>query len=266
MPPVLYAAKGGSSTTSDLYTVDPATAVGTSVGAIGRAMTGLAFDPTDGTLFGSTSSNSTANPDTLVTINPATGAATVIGSLSGKAIPDIAFDSTGVLFGWNNTDKRVVTIDKATGAVTNLASAPAFVGFASGNGLAFNSTGVLYFTPKNATNNLYTVNTSSGAQTSLGAMTQGTLPTSTGSIMALDFDATDVLYGIYNGAQLATLDVATRVWANIATLSPGALWDALAWSVAGGGPPPPPSTIEGVSIAFTDSALEPAPTWTRIDL
>lgn len=265
MAQVLYAAKGGSSTTSDLYTVDPVTAVGSSVGDIGHAMTGLAFDPTDGTLFGATSSNSTANPDTLITIDTTTAAATVIGALSSKTVPDIAFDSTGALFGWNNTDKRIVTIDKATGAVTNLASAPAFAGFAFGNGLSFTTVDVLYFSPKGATGNLYTVNTSSGAQTSLGAMTQGTLPTSTGSIMAFSFTDADVLWGIYNSAQLATVDVSTRVWSNVATLSPGALWDALAWS-AGGAGPPPPSTIEGVSFAFTDSALEPSPTWTRIDL
>jgi hypothetical protein len=265
LPPVLYAAKGGSSTTSDLYTVDPATAVGTSVGAIGHAMTGLAFDPTDGTLFGTTSPSSTANPNTLVTINTTTGAATVIGALS-KTVPDIAFDSTGVLYGWNNTDARVATINKASGVVSNLASAPAFVGFASGNGLSFNSTDVLYFAPKGATGDLYTVNTASGAQSALGAMVQGTLPTSSGSIMAFAFDAGDVLYGIYNGAQLATVNVSTRTWANIGTLSPGSLWDALAWSVTPGGGGGGGSTIEGVSIAFTDSALEPAPTWTRIDL
>jgi hypothetical protein len=116
MTAVLYAARGAAATTSDLYTVDPVTAATTSIGPTGFGITGLAFDPTTGILYGSTNANSTAHPKSLITIDPATGAGTFVGSFGGKTIPDIAFKSDGTLYGWSNADNKICTIDKATGA------------------------------------------------------------------------------------------------------------------------------------------------------
>jgi len=68
-------------------TIDPTTGAATSVGSTGlRNPTGLAFDPTSGTLFGV--DNTTGE---LVTIDPTTGAATVVGATGFRNIQGLAF-------------------------------------------------------------------------------------------------------------------------------------------------------------------------------
>ena len=58
--PVLYGATGADSTdtspppVSKLYSIDPANGAATAIGSIGSAVTGLAVDPTSGTLYGVT--------------------------------------------------------------------------------------------------------------------------------------------------------------------------------------------------------------------
>ena len=95
---VLYGAQAGSQTTSDLYTIDTGTAAGTAIGAIGFAVTGLAFRPSDDVLFGVTSNNSSSNPRSLITIDPETGAGTLVGALGiTTGLADIAFSEAGVL-------------------------------------------------------------------------------------------------------------------------------------------------------------------------
>src|SRR5512140_820859 len=76
----LYAATGSNGAAGKLYTVDPATAASTlvgstTIGASAIGLTGLAFHPVTGFLYGATS-NATGvpNPRSLVTINPTTGA------------------------------------------------------------------------------------------------------------------------------------------------------------------------------------------------
>src|SRR3954447_24168376 len=80
----LYGATAGNTNTGDLYTINTTTGNASLIGSIGFAVTGLAFDPLTGILFGSTSRNS-ISPGSLITINPATGAGTLVGAygLSG---------------------------------------------------------------------------------------------------------------------------------------------------------------------------------------
>jgi hypothetical protein len=113
---------GGSKPTlpSDLYRVDPNSGATTSLGNTGFAITGLAQDPTSGILYGVSNNKSPIAPKTLLTINPATGAATQVGPL-GLTIADITFDSQGRLFGWSEEDDNLASINKQTGAATELA-------------------------------------------------------------------------------------------------------------------------------------------------
>ena len=93
----LYAARGSNQTTSNLYSVNPATGALTSIGAIGRALTGLAWDETTSTMFGAVSNNSTVDKRKLVTVSLSTGAGTLVGAYGGTVLSfgDIACDSAG---------------------------------------------------------------------------------------------------------------------------------------------------------------------------
>ena len=107
---VLYAAQGSVTTTSDLYTIDPDTGAATSVGAIGFSLTGMAFRPSDGVLFGVTSNNSASNPRSLITIDPDTGAGTLVGALGvTSGLADIAFRSDDVLYGYTPSTRTLYT-------------------------------------------------------------------------------------------------------------------------------------------------------------
>lgn len=73
---LLYGAEGGLFSQVNLYLIDPTTgAVTSTIGPIGFGVTGLAFDPIPGTLFGVTT---TSGDRQLITIDPATGAGTVV--------------------------------------------------------------------------------------------------------------------------------------------------------------------------------------------
>src|SRR6478752_9650871 len=84
--PVLYGATGVAADdtlpASNLYTINPDTGAATSIGSIGEAITGLAFDNADGgKLYGVTAGVYLSGAERqLLLINPATGASTVVGS------------------------------------------------------------------------------------------------------------------------------------------------------------------------------------------
>jgi hypothetical protein len=60
--------------------LNPATgAVVSTVGPIGFSVTGLAYDPVAGILYGSTGGNAGSNPRSLIRIDTTTGAGTLIG-------------------------------------------------------------------------------------------------------------------------------------------------------------------------------------------
>lgn len=79
--PILYGAKGQNEdtgqTTSDLFIVDPTDASVSSIGPIGFAVVGMAYDSLNKVMYGATSSNSASNPNHLITIDLETGAGTV---------------------------------------------------------------------------------------------------------------------------------------------------------------------------------------------
>lgn len=144
---ILYGAKGGSSA-SDLYTLSTTTGVATSVGPTGRALTGLAFDPTSGILYGSTSNQSPLNARALVTVDPTTGATTLVGAygIGSDTLADIAFDSLGNLFGFSASGHKLYSVNKSTGVATVI-SAASFPGGGFGWAMDFDSYDNLFVLP-----------------------------------------------------------------------------------------------------------------------
>jgi fluoride ion exporter CrcB/FEX len=117
----------------------------------------------------------------LVTINLTTGAATPIGVGIGSKGAGLAFNPFGILYAANNGATTFLrTVNKTTGATTDVAAftgAPA--GFDALNALAFNSAGVLYGSNSdrdgpNAHVNLVTINTTTGAITTIAALPNDT--------------------------------------------------------------------------------------------
>jgi hypothetical protein len=122
-----------------------ATSAGTSVGPIGRAVTGLAFAP-DGTLYATTARRDGALD--LLTIDPLTGASTLVGPTIDGAGPTSCTDLTFLdarLLGWGLpgalTGQRAVEVDPATGFVTSLGGGLLPGG---GNALAADASGLLW--------------------------------------------------------------------------------------------------------------------------
>lgn len=164
----LYAATTGGNGGS-LYIIDPATANATLVGPLlvgGQpiGVTGIAFNPLTGVLYGVTDDGSPNFPDTLVTINLTSAAATVIGSGLGQILTDISFSSTGMLYGWLQQNSvnggfpfttagpfNLVSINLTTGIATVVGTLAKAAGFQDG-ALAFSPSGTLYVENNQAQN------------------------------------------------------------------------------------------------------------------
>lgn len=206
----LYAGLGSTATTSDLYTVDRQTGVTASVGPSGFALTGLAFRPSDGVLFGVTSNLSAANPRSLVTIDPNTGAGTLVGALGVvNGIADITFRSDDTLFGFSPGTRQLYTINTSTGAATAV-SATAIPAPIQGLGIAFDANNVLWTFPKGTSGAYYTVDPNTAALTLQGTLSNSPIA---GSIAAAAFDEAGVLYVVISAPTwyLATINLSTGV-------------------------------------------------------
>jgi hypothetical protein len=202
---VLYGASASGSP-GRLYQIDPATGamlqdVGplNDVAGTNYPITGMAFHPTTGVLYGSTGNNPAATAALLVTIDPATALVSVIGTFntgqtnsSGTpaTMGDIAFDAAGNLFGVGTIGgPQLYSINTGTAQATVIGN----TGLTSttGGGLAISSAGVFYGTPTASRYGTYDSNT--GAYTNI---TNPTKPGGGGSYAALDFSPSGVLYGL----------------------------------------------------------------------
>ena len=211
---VLYGARASGSS-GELYILNPASgAVVQDIGplndasAVNYGMTGLAFHPTTGVLYGSTHNltGASVNPATLarlVTINPSTAQVTVIGAFNLPAVgnppraptmSDIAFDSAGNLYGVGSIGAQLYSINAATGQAAVIGNAG--FDFTQGGGLAVSPAGVFYGTPQADKFGTY--------NSTLGTFTNITNPAKPigGSYGALTFDG-GTLYGINKGAATA---------------------------------------------------------------
>ncbi len=183
-----------SSGAGELYVLDPATGAASkdvgpiNAGATNYAVTGLAFDPTTNTLYGSTGGVSGTS---LLTIDPNTAATTVVGNFNigaGNTMTDLAFDHSGNLYGISSSGgANLYTIDKTTGAATIVGASG--LSFTEGGGLAISSGGVFYATPVPADYGTYDPNT--GAYVNI---TNPSKPAGGGSYAALTF-AGSILFG-----------------------------------------------------------------------
>ena len=235
---VYYGATGSNGINGRLYILNPANgAIATNVGALVDAannvygLTGLAFQPGSGTLYGSTSNASLTGAGHLVRVNVATGQITDVGSYgTGTTMADITFDpTTGQLYGLNAAgDQGLYRINTATGAATFVGGASADFG---GSGLAASLTGTLFATPDGVTAanpTLQTINKATGVRTVVGTLSGATFPVHN----ALDFNSTGVLYGVESNrggptsTRLVTINTATAVVTVLGTSVPDL--DALA--------------------------------------
>jgi Calx-beta domain len=223
---------------SNLWSVDPASGATTSVGNTGYAITGLAQDPTTGTLYAVSNFKSPTTPLTLLTLNPGNGAATAIGSLGKeRKIADIAFNSGGQLFGWwDEPEDNLVSIDKSNGSVTLIGNA----GIGTyGSGSDFDREDTYWLlgegegeaTPPNEEGTYWTVDTTTGVPTERGQLTP--IDENESSISAASFDCSrSTLYATVNNygdppANLVTVDLATGRLTNKGSVPNGA--DGLTW-------------------------------------
>jgi hypothetical protein len=168
--------------------------------SVNYPITGLAFSPVTGLLYGSTGNAGTVDA-ILVKINPATALVTVVGSFnagpvntggSPATMADIAFDSAGNLYGVGSIGgPQLYSINIATGQATVVGS----TGLTSttGGGIAISPGGIFYGTP--TASRFGTYNSGTGAYTNIAnpAKPAG------GAYGALDFDGS-VLYGLNVGS------------------------------------------------------------------
>jgi hypothetical protein len=145
----LYVATGAGGASGKLYVVNPLTATATLVGDIMSgasvlSVTGLAFHPLTGVLYGVTG-NESGPTRRLVTIDPATAQATLIGTLNVAGVTtgstDISFDANGKLYTWRTRGGPLGTINLTTAAITPIGSSMNGTG---GNGISFTPDGSLY--------------------------------------------------------------------------------------------------------------------------
>jgi hypothetical protein len=199
----LYASRSGGGA-GELFTISSANGalvqdIGplNDVAGLNYPITGLAFNPLTGLLYGSTG-NAGAVDGMLVTIAPATAQVTVVGPFNAGPVnsggtpatmADLAFDSSGKLYGVGSIGgPNLYTINTITGQATVVGPNGASTSTAGG-GVAVSAGGIVYGTPTSTRFGTY--NSSTGAYTNIAAPTR---PLG-GAYSALAFDG-GTLYGL----------------------------------------------------------------------
>lgn len=231
---ILYGADGaGGNPNTALTILDPTTGgIVSTVGPVGFAVTGMAFHPTTGVLYGTTGAMSLGTANSLITIDLATGAGTLVGPNGLGPVADIAFDAAGTLYGWAERGQDdLVTLDLTTGAASVVADSGLDT---RASGLAFDASGTLWFAGQadsGSSGVLHTIDPATGLST-------GTLPLpSVGRLGALAFDDNGTLFaadGAINGTPIGTLslltiDTTTGAITTVGSTVPGL--DAMAFRV-----------------------------------
>ena len=217
----IYAATAAGAL-GELVTIDSSSgAVVQSIGPTDDALganygiTGLAFHPTTGVLYGSSANADPLTAAKLVTIDPATGQVTLIGLFNAgnpgtraATMTDLAFDANGNLYGVGSVGgPQLFSINIATGKATQVGA----TGLTSttGGGLAFAPDAILYGTPTSGRFGTYDITT--GAFTNIA----NPVKPAGGGYGALAFDENGILYGLNVGSgtpppsHLVTIDPAT---------------------------------------------------------
>lgn len=151
--------------TDDLVSIDLTSGAATIIGPLGFGLVnGLAYDSA-GTLYGMDDGT-----DRIVQIDTSTGAATAVSPALGVTnVIGIAFDSSDTLFAADSVDGNLLVVDPATGSHTVVGSFGLGVGTEMGS-LAFDASGTLFGAEKGATDQLYTIDTTTGLATAVGPL------------------------------------------------------------------------------------------------
>jgi hypothetical protein len=233
----------------ELYILNPATGgVIQDVGPLNDALnvnygvTGLAFNPVNGLLYGSTANADPTTAAKLISINPLTGLVTVVGDFNvtgagiGSTMADIAFDSSGNLYGIGSKGgPQLYSINLLTGQATIVGAGTGLTS-TTGGGLAISPSGGFFGTPTSSRFGTY--DSTTGAYSNIANPAK---PAGGGAYAALDFDG-NVLYGLNSGpgsppvTHLVTIDTLTGAVTDLG-LSVPAL-DAIAFQVV-----PEPGTM-----------------------
>jgi hypothetical protein len=136
-------------------------------------------------------------------IDTATGVWTAIGNSGQTRFNALARDPAEVFYAvaWDGaTTSWLTTVDPATGAATVVATLSPFLDV---RGLAFDDMGTLFAIHNSSADELYTIDTTTGAATLVGSTGRGT-------VQGLAFSpANGILYAWDNAAGLLTVDPAT---------------------------------------------------------
>lgn len=201
---LLYgAANSSSGETSFLYSINPTTAAPTLIGPIGFGRVGGIRFNSAGALFGMGHLPQAVNDsNSLLNITPCTGFSNVIGTtqdleeIDFEQVDDISFRSSdGALFASLSGEggNGLATFNTTTGVPTAIGNLPSS---STGAGLAFSSSGTLFYA---ANTNLDTINTTNGSATIVApfGFPEGvTAP----EITAMDFQpGTGTLFGAFSG-------------------------------------------------------------------
>ena len=217
------ATAGGTGVAGSLYTVNLGTGSPTFVAPLRLGdgtpigITGMAAHPATGVFYGITSPLSTTQRQTLVTIDVATGKATLVGEMRHQG-SDIAFNRAGILFVWLPTTSQLGIVDSSTGAVTPIGPVR---GSGPPAGLAIDSQGRAYITPKGAGGTLDTVEIGTGNIVAGPQLSGAPFPT---AINSMTFTPSGLLLAVNSNAgipahtRLVTINVASGAVSNIGTL------------------------------------------------
>jgi hypothetical protein len=163
-------------------------------GGLTVGITGLAFHPTTGVLYGATINSGNLRAH-LVTIDTSTAIVTDVGAFStASTLSDISFAANGALFGWEAAGShRLQSVNVATGATTPIGTNS--TGIFGGGGLAVDANGDIYITPDGTSNpsTLKTVDDTTG--NFLTSINLSGHPLANRNIAGLDFDSFGVLFG-----------------------------------------------------------------------
>lgn len=168
-----------STPANSLITIDVATGLPTVVGATGLQIVegDLAFNPTNGMLYGLQADGPNSTTRNLFRIDPNSGIGIIVGNLANSGdFSSLAFDVNGVLYSIDSGgtgNSVLVTIDPGTAFINS--SVTMNVNLGASVGMAFDPVSGMAFVGDSAaspasggTNSLYTLNVANGMATLIG--------------------------------------------------------------------------------------------------
>jgi hypothetical protein len=138
----VFVTNGSGASTATLYQIDETSAaVINTIGLLGVSITGIAFDPTTGILWGVESAGASNFNPRIFTIDETTAVVTEVGRTNiNVGISDLSFRSDGRLYARAARSSALFLIDKSTG----VASTVGFSNATRGGGIAFDTNDRLF--------------------------------------------------------------------------------------------------------------------------